>query len=905
VLKTIAISERLHDPRNRLDSSGKYAHLRRILLLFGLMACSRMVAQGQPSISGLLVNGVASSTGPVGATLTIQGSGFGASQGFSTATLNGTYLAGNGVRPTSWSNTSIVVVIPNTASSGPVVVKVSGKSSNAVTFSIGAVIAGISPGTALAGNWVTITGQGFGTSVGTVTFNGATASSSSWSDASVVAQVPNGATAGPVVVTVNGVASNGMGFTPTPAISSLSPSYGLSGATVTIAGNSFGSQPGTVSFSGVSATVNAWSNTSITVAAPSGALSGNVVVTVNGITSAGRVFTYTPQISSLSPNPALAETTVQVQGNNFGAQQGNGTISFNGVMAAVSSWSNTGITATVPGNAKPGPVVVTVNGVASNGVSFSLPSLYSFSLGYASNGDVVSANDSVNGNWTYSYDDFNRLMTANSSGPQQGYRYSYDRYGNRWGQDLTAGTGRVDDMTFAVTTASTVGNCYHAAGLTNQPDGYCYDAAGNLLSDGSHSYSYDAENRIIQVDGGQSATYSYDADGNRIQKTSAGGTAAYLYDLAGHVITEMNGSGVWTRGEVYAGGKHLATYGNGSSGTTYFAQVDWVGTERTRVLPSGDVFETCSSLPFGDGLVCNGSADPSPNHLTGKERDPESNIHYLGARYYSNSTGKFLTADPMGNFLADLGNPQSWNLYSYVLNNPLIYTDPSGEECVWDNGSFDSADDPDTGSNDKCHAQGGTWVDPDAFENSMLTNGQMSPYKYGDWSSQPNPVLVASWLGASANVYGGADAAKQYMHDAVGAFLSGKGPRSIEYPPDNPFTLSFQQSAGMDGINEAIKSNCSATSGKSSVGTWEAFVNALIDAFIGDDGVNTPEAQLGAFNFTYTRSAGVAHVTVTNPISLNSLAYHATDPIGIKNPTSGKLSTVHQTLHIVEPDPCP
>src|SRR5215471_21073600 len=90
----------------------------RMLLTVLLITVCGGVAQAQPSITGFLVNGVSSNTGPVGATLTIQGSGFGATQGFSTATLNGIAVAGNGVRPTSWSNTAIVVVIPKTASSG-------------------------------------------------------------------------------------------------------------------------------------------------------------------------------------------------------------------------------------------------------------------------------------------------------------------------------------------------------------------------------------------------------------------------------------------------------------------------------------------------------------------------------------------------------------------------------------------------------------------------------------------------------------------------------------------------------------------------------------------------------------------------------------------------------------------
>src|SRR5215472_9775712 len=117
-----------------------------------LLGCITGQAQTGPTITGFLVNGVASSTGPVGATLTIQGSGFGTTEGFSTATLNGIAVAGNGVKPTSWSDTSIVVTIPTTASSGPVIVKVSSVSSNAVNFNIGALISSISAATATVGS---------------------------------------------------------------------------------------------------------------------------------------------------------------------------------------------------------------------------------------------------------------------------------------------------------------------------------------------------------------------------------------------------------------------------------------------------------------------------------------------------------------------------------------------------------------------------------------------------------------------------------------------------------------------------------------------------------------------------------------------------------------------------------
>jgi hypothetical protein len=89
----------------------------------------------------------------------------------------------------------------------------------------------------------------------------------------------------------------------------------------------------------------------------------------------------------------------------------------------------------------------------------------------------------------------------------------------------------------------------------------------------------------------------YDANGQRIRKTTASGSVDFLYELSGHEVAEVSSTGVWNRGEVYAGGRHLATYTNG---TTYFIHSDWLDTERARTTATGAPYETCTSLPFGD-----------------------------------------------------------------------------------------------------------------------------------------------------------------------------------------------------------------------------------------------------------------------------------------------------------------
>jgi RHS repeat-associated protein len=151
-------------------------------------------------------------------------------------------------------------------------------------------------------------------------------------------------------------------------------------------------------------------------------------------------------------------------------------------------------------------------------------------------------------------------------------------------------------------------------------------------------------------------------------------------DGPGKQVAEVSSSGVWNRGEVYAGNRHLATYTGGTSGATYFNTGDWLGTERMRTGLTS-VVETCTSLPFGDGQSCTGS-ETSPVHFTGQQLDTETNLSHMDFRSLSTTQGRWTSMDPAGKAATNPTNPQSWNLYAYVRNSPLTLTDPTGLEGV-------------------------------------------------------------------------------------------------------------------------------------------------------------------------------------------------------------------------------
>ena len=157
-------------------------------------------------------------------------------------------------------------------------------------------------------------------------------------------------------------------------------------------------------------------------------------------------------------------------------------------------------------------------------------------------------------------------------------------------------------------------------------------------------------------------------------------TEEYLLGLGAEPVSVLDGGGNWLRTNLYAAGKLLATY---DSLGAHYALTDWLGTKRMQVSSTGTVEETCVSLPFGDSLNCFGT-DANTQHFTDKERDAESGNDYFGARYYgSNVAGRFMSPDPSGLYFANPNYPQSLNLYAYVQNNPLTFTDPTGMDCVY------------------------------------------------------------------------------------------------------------------------------------------------------------------------------------------------------------------------------
>ena len=325
----------------------------RILLCWSLLTA---VAWAGPTITS-----ISPTSGPPFTQVTVIGTGFGTSQG--TVSFNG--VAGTIV---SWSNTQIVVDAPN-GSAGSGAVEVNWNSSS-FSFSFTPTINSISPQNVPAGQTVSVVGQNFGSTAGSVTLAGETVQIVSWSSNSisikVPANVPTGVDAVVVTSSIGSSPPSSLNVQFAPSVSRISPTFGPPNTQVTVSGTGFGANTsGTVSFNGVAGTIVSWTNTQIVVTAPNGSAgSGPVVVSWQGVNSNSFVFNFLPTIFNLSPSTVGVGWTLSVVGQNFGSSRGS--VTLNGSALTPSSWSTNSITIPVVSSDCTGSIVVTTAIGASN-----------------------------------------------------------------------------------------------------------------------------------------------------------------------------------------------------------------------------------------------------------------------------------------------------------------------------------------------------------------------------------------------------------------------------------------------------------------------------------------------------------------------------------------------------------
>jgi RHS repeat-associated protein len=265
-------------------------------------------------------------------------------------------------------------------------------------------------------------------------------------------------------------------------------------------------------------------------------------------------------------------------------------------------------------------------------------------------------NSAANQTCSYGYDDLSRLGSV-TCGSAWAQTFSYDPFGN---------ISKSGSLAFQPTYQSTTNRIQALPGFTPS-----YNANGALLSDGAHTYTWDAQGNLSSLD---SVGLVYDALGRMVEQVRGATFTQIVYSPTGDKLALMNGQALQKAFLSLPGG---ATAVYNSSGLAYYRHPDWLGSGRLASTPSKSLYSDSSYAPFGEPYAQSGTADPS---FTGKNQDTATGLYDFLYREYSPTQGRWISCDPIGDAAADPSNPQTWNKYAYVLNNPLGLVDPTGLE---------------------------------------------------------------------------------------------------------------------------------------------------------------------------------------------------------------------------------
>ncbi|MDA2925559.1 DUF4157 domain-containing protein, partial [Acidobacteria bacterium AH-259-L09] len=293
----------------------------------------------------------------------------------------------------------------------------------------------------------------------------------------------------------------------------------------------------------------------------------------------------------------------------------------------------------------------------------------SFSYTYDKVGNRTTKTDN-NGIANYTYDSLNRLAQAVNPLPSNPLEsFTYDTVGNRVDSNqnglstFNAANQLIEDGTFTL--------AYDANGNQIQKT--------NKITSLSTQFEFDAENKLIRVvrEDGSIVNYKYDGLGRRIEKEVAGVVTRYVYDQE-DILLELDGTNnIVTR---YTQGPDIdEPLIIETGGQNFFYQTDALGsvTELTDI--SGAVVQSYAYSSFGEVEFQLDLNFVQPYTFTSRELDTETNLYFYRTRFYDASTGRFVQEDPVG-FVGGT------NFYVYVTNNPLNLLDPLGlfplSDCV-------------------------------------------------------------------------------------------------------------------------------------------------------------------------------------------------------------------------------
>jgi len=324
-------------------------------------------------------------------------------------------------------------------------------------------------------------------------------------------------------------------------------------------------------------------------------------------------------------------------------------------------------------------------------------SIFSRTFTYSNSADIASISGTgLTNTMSMTYDNLHRIKSYTGTGGLSG-NYGYDAIGTITNNIEGGGSS----YGYGVRRPQAVKSAF---GYT-----YLYDLCGNMIvrrggATNSQSLVYDAENRLVRF--AQAGTnfmlvkFGYAADDARLWKWN-NKNPTNLQVWIGNIYEEKGGKKLF---HVYAGDQLVCTFetnsvlygGTDTNKVGYYYHEDQLTSSSVLSDSSGNQTEVNAYYPFGRTQTASPQASfQVSRRFTGQILDAETGLYYYNFRYFDPELGRFIQADDR---IPDLSNPQSYNRYSYCLNNPLRYTDPDGHgfwssvgDALFSTGTFKSS----------------------------------------------------------------------------------------------------------------------------------------------------------------------------------------------------------------------
>ncbi len=285
----------------------------------------------------------------------------------------------------------------------------------------------------------------------------------------------------------------------------------------------------------------------------------------------------------------------------------------------------------------------------------------------------------------YSADDLARLQSV-SCGPTSpngttwGQTFSYDPFGNITKSVPTSMTGIAWQPGYNMNNQYTLG-------------GTSYDGNGNLTADTFNTYAWDSDANTVgmNLSGSAPITITYDAFDRVVEENNSGTYKEILYSPIGKLA--LMAKQITNNVFLPLPGGEQATYTNS---TIRFRHYDWLGSARFESSMAENLYGEVAYAPFGETESIKNTPYLS---FTGQNQDTISGTYDFLHREYNPTQGRWISPDPAGLGAVALTNPQTWNRYAYVGNNPLSNVDPMGlceASQIWTHICHGSRDDTDS-----------------------------------------------------------------------------------------------------------------------------------------------------------------------------------------------------------------